>query len=83
MIYFIDNEAARIGMVRAYSPVLPSMRLILECLKWDYVNESQGWYARGSSFSNCADAPSRLVRPSSVKVVKPVFPFGQSSDVVL
>ena len=32
VIYFIDNEAARIGLVRAYSPVLPSLNLILSCL---------------------------------------------------
>ena len=85
VIYFVDNESARIGMVRAYSPVLASMRLILECLKWDYEHESQGWYSRVASYSNCADAPSRLVKPSdqSIRVIPPVFPFGQSSDVVL
>ena len=85
VIYFVDNESARIGMVRAYSPFLPSLQLILECLSWDYKNESQGWYSRVASFSNCADALSRLITPTdaSVRVVKPVFPVGQSSDVLL
>ena len=86
VLYFIDNESARIGLVRAYSPVLPSLKLIQDCLKWDYSNESEGWYARVSSFSNCADAPSRLIRPSpdsGVAVVTPVLPFGHSYDVCL
>ena len=42
VIYFIDNESARIGLARAYSPVLPSLPMILDCLHWDYANCSQG-----------------------------------------
>ena len=86
VIYFVDNEAARIGLVRAFSPVLPSMQLILQCLGWDYEFESQGWYARVPSYSNIADDPSRLVHPpdsAGIIVVPPVFPRGHSADVVL
>ena len=85
VIYFIDNEAARIGLVRAYSPVLPSLRLIMDCLGWDYTHNSQGWYARVPSYSNCADDPSRMVVPADglSKVVVPIFPPGFGADVVL
>ena len=85
VIYFVDNEAARIGLVRAYSPVLPSMNLILACLGWDYANNSQAWFARVSSYSNIADGPSRMEKlaPSIAKVVPPVFPKGHRPDVFL
>ena len=85
VLYFIDNEAARIGMVRAYSPVGPSLDLIQACLGWDYQHHSQGWYARVCSYSNCADEPSRMVRPTTADciVVPPVFPSGHSPDSIL
>ena len=59
-IYFIDNDAARLGLVKAYSPVLPSLGLIMDCLNWDYANSSESWYARVPSTSNISDGPSRL-----------------------
>ena len=40
VMYFIDNEAARLGLVKAYSPVLPSLNIIMACLKWSYENQS-------------------------------------------
>ena len=85
-IFFVDNESARIGMVRAYSPVVPSLKIILDCLTWDYSNNCSGWYARVPSPSNPGDAPSRMVRPDfcqGVIVVPPVFPTGHVPDVVL
>ena len=85
VIYFIDNEAARIGMVKAYSPVLPSLNLIMSCLGWDYANNSQAWFARVCSSSNIADGPSRMEAPTEVSadIVPPTFPEGHYSDVVL
>ena len=62
VIFFIDNEAARLGLVKSYSPVLASLRLIQDCLEWDRSNECIPWYARVPSFSNPADAPSRMVK---------------------
>ena len=59
-IYFIDNEAARLGLVKAYSPVLPSLGLIMDCLNWDYANSAESWYARVPSAANISDGPSRL-----------------------
>ena len=32
VIFFIDNEAARLALVKSYSPVLPSLRLVQDCL---------------------------------------------------
>ena len=85
VLYFIDNEAARIGLVRAYSPVLPSLTLIMACLGWDYANNSQAWFARVSSYSNIADGPSRmeLLDPAVARAVPPVFPEGHRPDVIL
>ena len=60
VIYFIDNEAACPGLVKAYSLVLPSLGIIMDCLTWDYANNSDSWYARVPSESNVSDGPSRL-----------------------
>lgn len=78
-IYFVDNEAARLGLVKAYSPVLPSLALIMDCLAWDYKNEADSWYARVPSSSNISDGPSRLdflqvEEAFSARKVDPTFP---------
>ena len=78
-IYFIDNDAARLGLIKAYSPVLPSLNIIMDCLSWDYANASESWYSRVPSASNISDDPSRLkfegdlVELGAVRV-NPVFP---------
>ena len=43
MIFFIDNEAARLGLVKSYSPVLPSLELIMKSAMWDYENDCKAW----------------------------------------
>ena len=86
VLFFVDNESARIGMIRAYSPVLPSLRIVLDCLTWDYNNECSGWYARVPSPANPGDAPARMAIPDfcdGVTVVPPVFPYGHVPDSVL
>ena len=55
-----DNEAARLGLVKAYSPVLPSLNIIMACLKWDFEDQFDSWYAGIPSASNPSDGPSRL-----------------------
>ena len=60
VIYFIDNDSARAALVKGYSPVLPSLGLIMECAKLDAWGRSSSWYARVPSKSNIADAPSRM-----------------------
>ena len=60
VIIFIDNEAARIGLVRSYSPSLPSLRIISASIECDLKLNCMSWYARVPTCANCADAPSRL-----------------------
>ena len=86
MYIFLDNESARIAMVRAYSPVLCSLSIVMSCLKWDYDNDCIGWYARVPTASNPGDAPSRLQVPvvrSGVEVVPPIFPAGHRANGIL
>ena len=78
VIYFIDNESARLALVKAYSPVLPSLKLVMESLKWDQDFNSQAWYARVPTFSNIADGPSRFdytaaLEKLGAEVVQPKF----------
>ena len=79
VIYFIDNEAARLGLIKAYSPVISSLRLIMKCIGWDYHNNSTPWYARVPTACNISDSPSRMsldTIPAQLnpRVVEPVFP---------
>ena len=79
IIHFVDNEAARLGLVKAYSPVLLSLSIIMDCLSWDYKNECESWYGRVPSKSNISDGPSRLDFASIKEEfggtrVSPVFP---------
>jgi hypothetical protein len=81
VIYFVDNESARLAMVKAYSPVLPSIELITKCLAFDYREECSSWYARVPTGCNISDAPSRMMlsealRSLGAKTVRPVFPAG-------
>ena len=45
VIFFVDNEAARLGLVKSYSPVLPSLQLIMESAMWDFENDCKAWYS--------------------------------------
>ena len=65
VIFFIDSDAARLGLVKAYSPVLPSLNIIMECLSWDYANASESWYARVPSSANISDGRLKKSRVSS------------------
>ena len=88
-IYFLDNESARIALVKAYSPVLPSLKIIMQCLEWDFVNRSDSWYARVPTASNISDGPSRMSLAvmqgqfPSARVVPPAFPDGVPRGKVL
>ena len=78
VIYFIDNESARLALVKSYSPILPSLRLIMLCLEWDNRNGGTPWYARVPTYSNIADGPSRFevteeLRRLNVVVVPPII----------
>jgi hypothetical protein len=60
VLYFIDNDSARLSLIKAYSPVLPSLSIIMKCAAWDNENGSISWYARVPTSSNIADDPSRF-----------------------
>ena len=79
VLVFIDNEAARIGLVRCYSPSLPSLRLIAHAVSLDLVLGCQCWYARVPTKANPADLPSRLtfspfLESLGCECVEPVLP---------
>lgn len=59
-IYFVNNESARLGLVRAYGPVLPSLLIIMDCLRWDLAHTADSWYSRVPSKSKISDGPLRL-----------------------
>ena len=60
VFYFIDNESARLALVKSYSPCLSSSKIVMSCLAWDQEALSSPWYARVPTHSNIADAPSRM-----------------------
>ena len=81
VIFFVDNESAKIALIRAYSPVLASLKLVMQTAAWDYQNHCGAWYTRVPTICNIADAPSRmevsdLMRKLGVELVKPILPHG-------
>ena len=60
VVYFIDNDSARGAAIRSYSLVLPSLEILMACIKWDFDYGSIPWYARVPTSCNAADDPSRL-----------------------
>lgn len=69
VIYFIDNDSARLALVRGYSPVLTSLNIIMRCAHQDSLSRSSSWYARVPTKSNIGDGPSRL----DVALVKELY----------
>ena len=82
VIYFIDNDSARLALVKAYSPVLASMHIIIQSVLWDGAHDSRSWFARVPTESNIADGPSRMssadVIAAGARLVPPVFPEDSS-----
>jgi hypothetical protein len=60
-IWFIDNEAAREGLVRSASGAWASKELLLCVAMADAVCPCINWYARVPSYCNVADGPSRFL----------------------
>ena len=59
-IWFADQDAARRGMIRGYSPAARSSNIIDEASELLAKAETYPWFARVASGSNPADPPSRL-----------------------
>ena len=88
VIFMIDNESARLGLVKACSPVLPSLRIIVACHQWDIDHELTPWYSREPTEANISDGPSRMrgldvVAGRRAIRVDPVFEDGTRPDGVL
>jgi hypothetical protein len=58
-IFFIDNDSARDGLIKAYSPSVSSMALISKFFEQETACPCYPWFARVPSFSNPGDMPSR------------------------
>ena len=88
VVFFKDNESARLALVKAYSPVLASLRIVVQCIEWDFQNGCTPWYARVPTCCNVADGPSRMRMDGYLATLKPVidrplFPGSVPPDVVL
>ena len=59
MLWFLDNEAARMSLVRNFSPILDNFSLQLNA-RLDIKVQARHWYGRVPSKSNPADSASRL-----------------------
>ena len=58
-LYFIDNDAARYGLIRGQSAEPQSMTMLTKFWDLDAREPTIPWFARVPSFSNPADEPSR------------------------
>eukprot|EP00435_Cladocopium_sp_Y103_P071030 s612_g36.t1 len=60
ILWFLDNEAARMSFVRNFSPVIDNFFLLQVNSVLDVELQSRNWYSRVPSKSNPADDASRL-----------------------
>ena len=81
VLFFIDNDSARWGLVKGYSPILSSAAIIGDV--WQEVARlgCWPWFARVPTSSNPGDKPSRLEFAEAeelfgAKVVQPVLQLG-------
>jgi hypothetical protein len=59
VLWFIDNEAAREGLVKSFSPAWASKQILLQIAVMDAKLPAMNWYARVPSVANVSDGPSR------------------------
>ena len=60
VLWFVDNEAARMALVRNFSPRLDNFFLLQLNARLDLRYQARHWYGRVPSKSNPADNASRL-----------------------
>ena len=58
--FYVDNEGARYGLIKGYSPNRLCASLLSACWRCDADSMAASWYERVPTRSNCADGPSRL-----------------------
>ena len=77
VVFWIDNESARHGIIRGTSPVPDSSEIIEHIWQKRSDSEVFPWFARVPSAGNPADDPSRMVIDKLVAEgwprVKPIF----------
>ena len=78
LIFYIDSDPARAGLVKGYSPVKASAEIISASAMLDRTLGCFPWYARVVSESNIADAASRL----DFAEVRRLFPSAVQVDMV-
>lgn len=80
VVYFIDNDSARLALIKGYSPVLASLRIIMSCAYYDAKLRTSPWYARVPTKSNIADEPSRMGKTEltrlNARIVRPFLDDG-------
>ena len=59
IVWFIDNEPSKEGLIRGYSGSAASAALVQEFYDAEAKNPTSSWFSRVPSFSNPADMPSR------------------------
>ena len=81
VLWFLDNESARMALVRNFSPVPDNFSILQVNAKLDMELQSRHWYSRVPSKSNIADSASRLSFDaySNFTVFQPVHEFCDSS----
>ena len=57
VMFFVDNESARLAAIKAYSPVLASTKILAEMSRLDYLHDVFPWSSRVPTFSNISDGP--------------------------
>lgn len=59
LVHFIDNDSARDSLIKGYSPVIESGRLVGASWLLDAELQIYSWFARVPSEANISDGPSR------------------------
>ena len=59
VVLYVDNEAARFGLIKGTSPTKDSAWLLDEFWRREAEAETNTWVERAPSACNCADHPSR------------------------
>ena len=60
ILWFLDNESAKMAFVRCFSPVIENYFMLQLNSRFDLELQTRNWYSRVPSRSNPSDSASRL-----------------------